>query len=254
MTGEATPPGMLGTIHNAGLLLQALTRGPLYQQLTTLADQCGLTPPTVHRLLRSLIRLGLVTQNPNTFRYGLGPEVVRLSQSYLMRLPVTQALAPYLLELRTTTKATVQVALLAGGQVVYVDRVDGDHAEGPYRIAYRMHPAFETASGRVLLARAEADARRQATTHARPVLDGGAVDQVTVAHQHAWAREPYLVVDDPDWPDLVEVAVHVADQRGQTLAALSATDRRDCLAPDTLEQLIVPQLLRVASTVRQALS
>src|SRR3712207_2022816 len=106
MTSDAMSPGMLGTIRKAGLLLDLLSTGPLYQQLSELAGRCGLTLPTVHRLLRSLVRLGLVSQHPTSYGYGLGPELVRLSESYLMRLPVVQALTPYLFELRTTTKAT----------------------------------------------------------------------------------------------------------------------------------------------------
>src|SRR3712207_6393308 len=130
MTSDATPPGTLGTIRNAGLLLELLSTRPLHQQLRDLAARSGLTLPTVHRLLRSLTRLGLVSQDPITHGYALGPELVRMSESYLSRLPVVQALAPYLFELRNSTKATVQVALLVGAQVVYVDRVDGEHVEG----------------------------------------------------------------------------------------------------------------------------
>ncbi len=93
-------PGSLGTVRNAVLLLELLADGPAYQQLSELADRSSLSLPTVHRLLRSLVLADLVEQDPRSSRYGLGPELTRLSHRYLARLPVLGALAPYLSQLR----------------------------------------------------------------------------------------------------------------------------------------------------------
>jgi len=59
-TGPAESRGTLGTVRNAVLLLDLLTDGPAFQQLTDLADRSGLSIPTVHRLLRSLVLSYLV--------------------------------------------------------------------------------------------------------------------------------------------------------------------------------------------------
>src|ERR671932_2619021 len=114
----------LGTVRNATQLLSLLAEGPAYNQLTDLAERSGMSLPTVHRLLRSLVAAGLVEQDPRSLRYGLGPELVLLAERYLERLPVLNALSPYLVELRNLTKATVLVALLIGRTVVYADRVE----------------------------------------------------------------------------------------------------------------------------------
>src|SRR5438132_8159920 len=147
--------GTLGTVRNATLLLQLLSEGPAYIQLTELADRSGMSLPTVHRLLRSLALAGLVEQDPKSLRYSLGPEVVRLSERYLDRLPVLRALGPYLVELRDATKATVLVAILVRTSVVYVERVDGEDRAGRYRETHRVHNALDTAAGRLLLARGD---------------------------------------------------------------------------------------------------
>jgi phosphoglycolate phosphatase-like HAD superfamily hydrolase len=84
-------PGSLGTVRNAVLLLQLLGEGTAYHHLTDLADQSGLSLPTVHRLLRSLVLAELVEQDPRSSRYGLGPELARLSHRYLARLPAALA-------------------------------------------------------------------------------------------------------------------------------------------------------------------
>ncbi|MGH3921650.1 MAG: IclR family transcriptional regulator [Pseudonocardiaceae bacterium] len=257
MDSDAPAPGTLGTIRNAIFLLELLSTGPAYQQLTELAERSGFTAPTVHRVLRSLATSGLVTQSSESSRYSLGPEVLRLSQCYLMRLPVVQALAPYLVDLRNTTKATVRVALLARSSVVYVDRIDGEHTAGVYRAPHRVHSALETAAGRILLARAGADTWKEAV-HTAAVQglapQGSYPDDITFEEQELWALSPYLALNDPQAPGFLEVAVPVTNQRDQTLASLSASDEHESFTAEVVSEQIVPQLLRVASAVRQTVS
>ncbi|MGH8899886.1 MAG: IclR family transcriptional regulator [Egibacteraceae bacterium] len=252
------PPdrGTLGTVRNAVLVLEMLSTGPSYQQLTELARQAGMSLPTIHRLLKSLTKAGYVEQHRQSSRYSLGPELVRLSGCYLGRHPALRALAPYLVELRNTTKATILVALLVRGSVVYVDRVDGEDVGGVYRKSHRSHSALETAAGRVLLARADDDAWVQATSTA---TDPGGTPQVhrsrdfTHSDREEWARQPYLVLRDPQLTDFVEIAVPVTDQRDQVRAALAATARADAFADEGFTRRVSTQLLRAATTARQAM-
>lgn len=250
MAGDPGERGTLGTIRNASVLLDLLSSGPAYQQLTELAQRSGLSLPTVHRLLRSLVAAGLVEQNSESSRYSLGPELVRLSERYLTRLPVLRALAPYLMEVRNATKATVLVALLVRGSVVYVDRIDGEDIGGVFRVSHRVNRACDTAAGRVLLAHADGE-----TWHAaREVL--AATDDATVSatDRELWAESPYIVMHSDDLHDHPEVAVPVADQRGRVLASLSATGNPDSFSEEALGAQIAPQLLRAAKAASQALS
>ncbi|WP_162802953.1 IclR family transcriptional regulator [Ornithinimicrobium avium] len=208
--------GGLGTVRNAVALLELLSEGPAYQQLTDLAERSTFSIPTVHRLLRSLVLADLVVQDPRSSRYALGPELTRLSSHYLARLPLLGALTPYLTQLRDQLGATVHVQTLVRGEVVYVDRVDGDD-RGPYRDTHRVHCALETAGGRLLAARADGDEWRRAVDLADDPLAALARDC-----QQAWAAADHLALtpDDPMLP--AEVAVPVLDGEGETVAALAA--------------------------------
>jgi len=208
--------GGLGTVRNAVVLLELLSRGPAYQQLTDLAERSGLSVPTVHRLLRSLVLADLVEQDPRSSRYGLGPELTRLSHQYLARLPILGALAPYLVQLRDQVGSTVHVEVLVRGQVVYIDRVDGDDL-GLYRDAHRVHPALATAGGRILTARADAEAWKAAWKLASP-QDQQEADR----EQATWARASHLVTNGSDPTAPREVAVPVMDGHGRAVAALAA--------------------------------
>lgn len=209
--------GTLGTVRNAVLLLNLLSEGSAYQQLTDLAARSGLSVPTVHRLLRSLALAGLVEQDPGSSRYGLGSELVRLSHRYLARLPILSALSPYLVPLRDAIGATVHVAVLVRGSVVYVDRVDGADG-GPYRHPHRVHGALSTAAGRVLAARADEDTWQRVLDAATPE------ERKTARAEHAaWRVAPYLV-DEGAGVDLhSEVAVPVVGGEDNVLGVLAAS-------------------------------
>lgn len=214
-SGEAR--GTLGTVRNAVLLLDLLTDGPAYQNLTVLAERSGLSIPTVHRLLRSLVLADLVEQDPKTSRYSLGPEVARLSQRYLGRLPILGALSPYLVSLRDSLGATVHVAVLVRESVVYVDRVDGGDSS-PYRDSHRVDPALSTPSGRLLASRAADEVwQRCLDTYDEP-LDG---DDALVRKE--WSEAPHLSSSGTGPGTTGEVAVPVTDAAGNLLAALSAS-------------------------------
>jgi IclR family acetate operon transcriptional repressor len=237
--------GTLGTMRNARVLLRLLSEGPLQVPFTELSERSGLSPSTAHRLLRSLVLAGLVQQDPRTSRYSLGLELVRLSESYLARQPVVRALGPYLVELRTLTEATVLVGLLVGGSVLYADRVDAEHVGGIFRQAERVHDAFETAAGRVLLANADAAAWDEARA-ASPV--GVAFDEDDRA---AWAAAPWLAVERTEPAGAVEIAVPVRDRSGRVVATLSALAGPKTFTEDVQSERAAV-LLRAAKAAGQA--
>lgn len=209
--------GTLGTVRNAVLLLDLLSDGPAYQQLTELAERSGLSVPTAHRLLRSLVLAEIVHQDSRTSRYSLGPEVVRLSQRYLARLPVLAALSPYLVSLRDSLDTSIHVALLARDCVVYVDRVDGRDG-GPYRESHRVANALASPAGQLLVARAGDETWQQClAAHPEPPPDS----------PDRWRGElaaaDSLVAADGLAGAALEAAVVVTDTRGDVLAALAAT-------------------------------
>jgi IclR family transcriptional regulator, acetate operon repressor len=213
---ETDARGSLGTVRNAVALLHLLAEGPAYQQLTDLAERSGLSLPTVHRLLRSLSLAGLVEQDTHSARYGLGPELVRLSQRYLGRLPVLAALSPYLMPVRDALAVSVHVVLHTRGWVTYVDRAEGADG-GLYREPHRIAPALRTAPGRVLAARADDAGWELALTQ---VTDDERAE--ATAQRDAWRHTGHLALPASD-RGVIEVAVPILDGTGGAAAALVAS-------------------------------
>lgn len=244
--GEPDARGTLGTVRNAVVLLRLLAEGPVYQKLTDLAERSGLTVTTVHRLLRSLTLADLVEQDPKSSRYGLGPEIARLSQRYLARMPILGALAPFMIPLRDRIGRTVQVAILVRGDVVYVDRVDGSDG-GLYRDTDRVHPALHTVAGRILAAYGDDDTWQLALDAATPE------DRKTAENNRAqWRQSPHLVMSGSEPGMAPEIAVPVLGGTGTTLAALAATPPPAATESQIAE--IVAELSRASRAAGKMLS
>lgn len=242
---EAAPRGTLGTVHNAALLLSLLAEGPAHHQLTDLADRSGMSLPTLHRLLRSLVLAGLVEQDPASSRYGLGPELVRLADRYLQRLPVLQVAGPYLVDLRATTGATVTVVTLAGLDALEVDRVDGEDVGGVYRDPTRLRPALHSAAGRVLLAHATDAAWHQVVA---TELDGVPSE----AERRSWMESSTVTFVPPGPAARPEVATPIHDSSG-VVAALALSGPSGHFDGAAIQDRLAPQLLRAAGSISRAL-
>jgi IclR family transcriptional regulator, acetate operon repressor len=250
MAGEDIQKGGLGTVRNATLLLDLLSDGDRYQSLSSLAERSGLSLATTHRVLRSLTQAELVSQHPQSSRYSLGPGLFRLGVAYRDRLPLLQVLAPYLLEVRDNTKATIEVALYVQGVVVVADRVTGENVTRVFRDNTSYHPPLKTAAGRVLLAHAEAGAWDEAV-----VAAAAGADAPTAADRRRWAEAPYLVHVLDDSGEF-QVAVPVRDPSGRVIAAISGTARLPFLGEQDvrLEEHIARQLQRTAEMIRPSLT
>ena len=248
MAGEDIPKGGLGTIRNATLLLQLLSEGDRYQSLSSLAERSGLSLATTHRVLRSLAQAELVSQHSQSSRYSLGPGLFRLGGAYRDRLPLLQMLAPYLLEVRDNTKATIEVSLLVQGVVVVADRVTGENVTRVFRDNTSYHPPLKTAAGRVLLAHADLDTWDEVVTKLGP-------DAPTAVDREQWSAAAHLVHVLDDSGEF-QVAVPVRDLTGSVIAAISGTARLPFLGEQDqrLEEHIARQLQRTVEMIRPSLT
>jgi len=243
--------GGLGTVRNATLLLRMLSGGERFQTLSSLAEASGLSLATTHRVLRSLAQADLVVQHPQSSRYSLGPGLLRLGGAYRDRLPLLQLVAPYLVEVRDNTKATIEVSLLVQGLVVIADRVTGENVTRVFRDLTSFHPPLRSAAGRVLLGHADLETWSDAIATA----EAEAGDTPTAADRQRWAEAPSLVhlLDDSGE---FQVAVPVRDRGGRVVAALSATARLPFLGEQDarMEEHFARQLQRTAEMVRNSLT
>ncbi len=116
----AEKPGGVQSVERAFELMELIGRAGGECSLTELSAESPLPPPTIHRLLRTLVGLGYVRQLANR-RYALGPRLIRLGEVANRQLgavagPVLRALVDELSE-------TASLAVLDGDMVIYTGQV-----------------------------------------------------------------------------------------------------------------------------------
>jgi DNA-binding IclR family transcriptional regulator len=141
-------PG-IQAIARAGGVLRALERAPSGLALAELASAVTLPKSTVHRLVGALSSEGLVAGAPDG-RIVLGPALGRLAAASRAALPAR--LRPVLEELARSLGETVDLAVLDGGAVRFVDQQPGSQRLRAVSAIGAEFPLYCTANGKALLA------------------------------------------------------------------------------------------------------
>jgi IclR family acetate operon transcriptional repressor len=146
-TGEGSPGGIQSVVRAMTTLETIASQGGVLG-VSQIAAQSGLSVPTVHRIVRTLVDLGYLRQEPSRL-YALGPRLLLLadSSSATMRSTAQRHLARLVDELGETAN----LAMLDGSQVAYVAQVPSRHAMRMFtEVGKRVMPHC-TAVGKALL-------------------------------------------------------------------------------------------------------
>lgn len=117
--------------------------------LSQLATASQLPLPTIHRIVRTLVDLGYLRQEPSR-RYALGPRLMRLGESSSTMLSTWAR--PQLTHLVDELGESANLAMLDGDQIVYVAQVPSRHSMRMFtEVGRRVWPHC-TAVGKAVLA------------------------------------------------------------------------------------------------------
>lgn len=141
----------LGSVANAARVLKSFTTIDREWGVSGLARRLGIAKSTAHRLLATLTDEGLLEQDPDTGRYRLGLAVFDLAAA-VQSIDLHEAALPTMTDLRNRTGETVQVAVLDGREVVYVERLDSPNTLRLFLEVGRRNWAHCTGCGKALLA------------------------------------------------------------------------------------------------------
>ncbi len=159
----AASPSYSQSLERGLAVLSAFRSGRPLLGISELAREIGLGRSTTHRYVATLSALGYLQQDPATRKYRLGPRVLDLGFSAINSMELRELAAPHLQQLSDETGFTVNMAMLDGVDIVYVERCRSSRA-GQREIDLNLHvgsrmPAYCTSMGKVLLAFLEPDER-----------------------------------------------------------------------------------------------
>lgn len=102
--------------------------------LTDLADQSGMAPSTVHRLLTSLSQHGMVSHDAETGAWTIGVKAFEIGTAYLRFRKLGTISRPFLKSLMESSGETANIGIEDQGDVVFISQFES-HA--PMRAFFR---------------------------------------------------------------------------------------------------------------------
>lgn len=140
-----------GAVPKALRVLEAVAarRRPL--SIAEIASALDLPQPTAHRIVGSLEKLGFVGREPGRRRIVEGARFVRLGLDVLRSAAASGSRHAVLAALAKKTGESCNLGVLAGGHVVYVDRVETQWPLGLRFESGSRVPLHCTAIGKLLL-------------------------------------------------------------------------------------------------------
>jgi DNA-binding IclR family transcriptional regulator len=190
--------------------------------LTEIAQRTGLPLSTAHRLVGELAAWGAL-ERADDGRYRVGLRLWEVGALAPRGLGLRESAMPFLEDLYEVTRQNVQLAVLDGTEVVYVERISGRGAVNVItRVGGRL-PLHATGVGLVLLA--HADPAFQEQVLAAPLRRYTAMTMCRaddLRRALAEVRRTGVAVSDRQIEMVaLSVAAPVRGQRGEVVAALS---------------------------------
>ena len=145
-------PNRLNTLANGLRVLEHLVQRPM--SMRELAVAVSLPRQTTYRIVATLISEGWVDRDGETYRAS--PRMWALAAESFSLTDLRDVLAGTVRRLADEHGESVHLAVYDRGSVVYIDKADGSHPVGSYTTLGGRAPAYGVATGKLLLAYADA--------------------------------------------------------------------------------------------------
>ncbi len=249
--------GTVGTKH-----VEALARGlkilALFSDqepwlgLSEIARRTGLSTATSLRLLRTLQHLDFVEQADDTKKYRPSVAVLHLGFAALSGLGLRDVAAPHLRRLFEELGETINLAVLAGTDVVYIERFAQRQIISTSLHVGACLPAYSTSTGKLLLAFLPVS-ERAATLDRIPFAVTGpntiANRADLEAHLAGIVTDGFAIQDEELAAGLRSVAVPIWDGTGSIVAAMNVAVPASRISVHDLCERILPRARDCAAAI-----
>jgi len=222
--------------------------------VSDLSRAVGLSRSTTHRYVATLAGLGYLQQDAETRKYRLGPRVLDLGFSAINSMELRHISAPHLKALSDSTGHTVNMAVLDGADIVYMERC---RAPGPPQIDLNLHigarlPAYCTSMGKVLLAflpPAERDGVLDGLQLTRRGPNTITAKRELLVELEGVRERGFAVNNEELAYGLRSIAAPVRSQTDGVVAAVNIAVHRSLVSMDELLEDLAPALVATAGEI-----
>lgn len=245
------------SVQRVATLLKTLAGQPGGMVLGELSAAAGLPESTTWRLLATLIDEGLVERaTDGSGRYLMGLETFRLGSAVLHRLGIGQNVLAFMEELAADTGETVNLGVLHGFHVLYLQKVESHHMlRASLTVGSATVPAHCSANGKMLLAHLH-PSRLGVLLDANELAVHGPntiTDRAALLEELGRIRERGYAVDDMEFgPDIRAVAGPIRDHTGGVIAAVAVAAPSTRVSLDDAHAL-APAVMDIANRISHKL-
>jgi IclR family transcriptional regulator, pca regulon regulatory protein len=223
--------------------------------IAEIADDLGMSRSTTHRYVITLVALGFMEQGASR-KYRLGLRVTDLGMSALNSTGLREHAKPYLEELRQRSSYTVNIAVLDGAEILYVDRARS-FRRGQNRIDLNLRPgsrlpAYCTSMGKVLLAYLPETEQRELIDNMQITRRGpnSMTSKKALRTELEHVREEGLAVNDEELAEgLYSIAVPIRNESKEVIAAINMAAHASMISLDELVDALAPHLVATADHI-----
>ena len=249
------PTSFIASLAHGLSLLEALGSTESGLPLSRLSGLVQLRKTTTWRLAHTLVYLGYVRQDSQTRCFSLGPRVLALGYGYFKSLDMKQLASSFLRDLSLHTGETVNMAVLDGDSLVYIERIKTTQIINiSLHIGSRL-PLYNTSMGRVLISEKPAKWLREYIKR---------LDKDSVVPKHLKGncllrilaetrRKGYALNDEDLAVGLRSIAAPVRGESGEIVAAVNIAVPSARLSASQLERTFAPALLKATAGISRAL-
>ncbi len=237
-------------------VLEAFTPSSPRMRLQEVVNKTGLPKVTVLRFLRTLTALKYLSYNDESRLYSLSPRVMSLGYTALSGMDVREAALPFLEQLSETTGQNVNLGVLDGTEVVYVERIKKKQILNiDLHVGSRLS-AYNSSIGLVILAymnRAELD-RVIVELLRNPEIEalGGAKGELLYGNLRDVRAKGYALNDESYVGGVRAIAAPVFDHSGIVDAGINIPVFSHMISKGQLLERYLPPLLETAKRVSAA--
>jgi IclR family KDG regulon transcriptional repressor len=218
------------------------------------ARQLDMSTSTVGRLLATLCSAGILSQDPQTRLYRMGPKVMAWSAVYTSLLDVRARARPVLEELARLTNETVSLYVLERTERVCVERIESpESVRVVVRVGERM-PLHAGSAGKALLAFMPPESIDQILVQPLERMTSNTIinRRNLLKELEATRARGYAVSHAERFDDAIGLAAPIFDASGQVIAALNVAGPMSRFTDEHVAKF-APKIVQLANQVSRAL-
>jgi IclR family acetate operon transcriptional repressor len=223
--------------------------------LSEICYRVDLPKTTVLRYLQTLCACGFLTHDPDTDLYRIGLRVWELGQSVHEPLRIREAALPAMRELRDRFNETVNLGVLDGPDVVYLEIIESRRSLRMQAQLGGRDPVYSTALGKAVLAfNAEDHWPAHLPREMAPRTDRTVTTPDRLRQALVHVRECGYAFDDEENEEGARcIAAPIVNHVGHVLAAISLSAPAGRM-PDRLVPKAAAAVKETAATISQRMS